>query len=1354
MVLFDGMAIALRWLHLSDLHVGLRDTGTNQRDSMRTFLEDVARLQEAVGSLDAVVFTGDLVQSGKREEFERLDAEVLDPLWKTLGLSNDVPLLAVPGNHDLQRPADTPNRLFADALIGGKDRDDIWRKDSDAHGFVKRCFHEYEVWWNRWWDARPGPRRPEPGMFPGDYRFTLAKHGLAFGFAGLNSALLHLGDVGEQTLWVHPDQLRGGEDVSAWLEGRAFNVLLTHHPPSWLHRGAQDVLLNALCASKFDLHVFGHQHEPRLLASGRERNLRRTIQAASLFGSEHWRMPDSTERHERRIGYSVACLEIHETRTGFRVWPRIAVKGHDETYRFAPDPTYDLQENEPLASEPFVFDLGERIGRLVSGASVAEVGAVASERPPDWGAWVRGWPGWKAVASDGERASWTAFAASVAAGWGRAAATAHAALQDDPWFDAHYPRRVLDRLAALKPAAFSGAEAAVLCLAPLLHQVSWTRELATVARCEPHEFARTADPSPVRQGLERVHHAWPRIVRRAMRVDAATRRALGFWLAYRAAQWSPDRWDLRGWFTDLQVPAPTLGAKDFADAMELVVRAVSPDADWLFGETSSLWTGDRAGLHIGDLTAWLAIASATALDLRTLDEAVVDHVGLDGRDLIGDLRRALRGAVWSEGPLAWDLRWRCRSPVEHLSLALAVDQANEILGRLLAHMEERRQTGTLELEPKRWPWRLSRHGLLPEVDAGGRPEFSPRHVRFRLDHHRVRELLIGQQLYGDPALAIRELYQNALDACRYRRARQIEEGTYEEPRIVLRQGTTRDGRSFIECEDDGIGMTEQVLADVFAIAGRRFHDTPQWHEERQRWERRARAVAKLSGGTSTPEAAALCFQPNSQHGIGVLSYFMLADDLEIHTRPCPRRDAPNQRALRVRISSASGLFRIEELPKGALPRSGTRVRLFLNEEARKRAPSDKPLSLVDVVKRLIWIAEFPTEAHEGCATVNVEGVDVAVESRQGRSHSLKIGEPPSQMPEREELRGLFFTRTADRNVWWASHRQLPLLVDGICTDVLSPQGLLVNLTGTRYPTMSADRRQPSGVRLDWLTPVLLGSLDALSGASWLTLDWVQGVLAEDDRYRFDGRARRADPSYSVRMIGEPLFECLVATRKTLPLAESKRFTGERPAWWRLIDHDAPAELVVAPDWDRLTTQRLSSYPAWAAHLAGMRGCRANPRKPDIWISVALAGVLRSLERDEPDHEFDPLRFIRFARGMLTTGCDVPRGLRSLDAADRLGYELAPRGEEKRRTALATEYDEADCVMLSRDLDARAPAVSSISPLHAFVAACHLDRAVADVASRLLTLSELLDVPVSDGFRRFVASSAHELVIDDLDRALI
>jgi 3',5'-cyclic AMP phosphodiesterase CpdA len=75
--------VPVRILHLSDLHLGRRETP-----------EPGAALQEfaAGAGLDLVLATGDLAHRGQREQLERAAA-----FLQSLG----APLLAVPGNHDL-----------------------------------------------------------------------------------------------------------------------------------------------------------------------------------------------------------------------------------------------------------------------------------------------------------------------------------------------------------------------------------------------------------------------------------------------------------------------------------------------------------------------------------------------------------------------------------------------------------------------------------------------------------------------------------------------------------------------------------------------------------------------------------------------------------------------------------------------------------------------------------------------------------------------------------------------------------------------------------------------------------------------------------------------------------------------------------------------------------------------------------------------------------------------------------------------------------------------------------------------------------------------------------------------------
>ncbi|WP_208973087.1 hypothetical protein [Streptomyces malaysiensis] len=78
----------------------------------------------------------------------------------------------------------------------------------------------------------------------------------------------------------------------------------------------------------------------------------------------------------------------------------------------------------------------------------------------------------------------------------------------------------------------------------------------------------------------------------------------------------------------------------------------------------------------------------------------------------------------------------------------------------------------------------------------------------------MQELLMGEELYGDRGLAVRELYQNALDACRYREART----TYLQRTgqrvedwaglIEFVQGVDDARRPYLECRGDIAALRE------------------------------------------------------------------------------------------------------------------------------------------------------------------------------------------------------------------------------------------------------------------------------------------------------------------------------------------------------------------------------------------------------------------------------------------------------------------------------------------------------------------------------------------------------------------
>ena len=95
----------LRWLHLSDLHLGCRGEAL-WRLVQQELEPSVREMAGRLGSPDLILLSGDLTNRGAKKEFELVD-RFLDRLLGWLGKEGgeaEPLLLAVPGNHDLVRP--------------------------------------------------------------------------------------------------------------------------------------------------------------------------------------------------------------------------------------------------------------------------------------------------------------------------------------------------------------------------------------------------------------------------------------------------------------------------------------------------------------------------------------------------------------------------------------------------------------------------------------------------------------------------------------------------------------------------------------------------------------------------------------------------------------------------------------------------------------------------------------------------------------------------------------------------------------------------------------------------------------------------------------------------------------------------------------------------------------------------------------------------------------------------------------------------------------------------------------------------------------------------------------------------
>lgn len=309
-------------MHISDLHRGQQRTEEVWAVVRQEIHDDIKRQVEESGPIDLVIFSGDLAFKGDKDEFSSVKRE-LERLWGVFEKLNQSPkLFIVPGNHDLVRPSKTSALLNLSDILRLKTdiRDELLSSNPSVYrDEVTTAFANYKHFITDLKQSSISMLEDKSGLFPGDSSARFSVNGLSIGIVGLNSAWTHLG-VGELKgkLDISVQQLNSvvDSDLPRWAMQNHVNILVTHHPATWLSEEALEEFEGEIFnPTYFDAHMFGHMHDnsPQLTKIGAHE--RRVIQAASLFGLE--KINGTTDR---RHGYYFAKLNAGTDTCAY--WPR------------------------------------------------------------------------------------------------------------------------------------------------------------------------------------------------------------------------------------------------------------------------------------------------------------------------------------------------------------------------------------------------------------------------------------------------------------------------------------------------------------------------------------------------------------------------------------------------------------------------------------------------------------------------------------------------------------------------------------------------------------------------------------------------------------------------------------------------------------------------------------------------------------------------------------------------------------------------------------------------------------------------------------------------------------------------
>ena len=172
--------------------------------------------------------------------------------------------------------------------------------------------------------------------------------------------------------------------------------------------------------------------------------------------------------------------------------------------------------------------------------------------------------------------------------------------------------------------------------------------------------------------------------------------------------------------------------------------------------------------------------------------------------------------------------------------------------------------------------------------------------RLTLDQDQVLTLFTGENLYNDPAVFVRELIQNAIDAVRTRKQTDRNLPADWQGQINITSWRDEEGRHWFRIEDNGIGMTESIIRNYFLKIGCSYYNSDEFTQ------------MKMSCGAD-PD-----YMPISRFGIGILSCFMgdrQNNLMEVSTKRF-EQDNNCTPALRMSMHGINGYFYLTDQSKG------------------------------------------------------------------------------------------------------------------------------------------------------------------------------------------------------------------------------------------------------------------------------------------------------------------------------------------------------------------------------------------------------------------------------------------------------
>ncbi|MES9905807.1 MAG: metallophosphoesterase [Sedimenticola sp.] len=241
----------MRWLHLSDLHIG--NNNESQEVALSSLVNAVHEFSKDQ-TFDLVLITGDLAFSGKKEEYDRFEELVLAPL-RSSNLFSNAKILSVPGNHDVDCDSVLPVSWGG---LGSSRQDRFFHSNSQGQSIRKPRAPGFEAYSH--FIKKNEIDGVDPLVEPASL-LSLTFGGKRINFLTTVTAFFSDKEVTDERLTPAP--LHAIRYLLKDQNKADHLVILGHHPKDWFTRDTVDPFWTLL-VKQYALYLHGHLHRTQV----------------------------------------------------------------------------------------------------------------------------------------------------------------------------------------------------------------------------------------------------------------------------------------------------------------------------------------------------------------------------------------------------------------------------------------------------------------------------------------------------------------------------------------------------------------------------------------------------------------------------------------------------------------------------------------------------------------------------------------------------------------------------------------------------------------------------------------------------------------------------------------------------------------------------------------------------------------------------------------------------------------------------------------------------------------------------------------------------------------------------------